>query len=34
MKPNTISGRIPGRWKAAVYRRELGMRGRVMYYMP
>jgi len=34
MKPNTFSGRLAGRWKAAVYRRELGMRGRIIYYDP
>lgn len=34
LKPNTPSGRRAGTRQAAIYRAELGMRGRVIYYGP
>jgi hypothetical protein len=34
LKPNTPSGRAAGRRQAKIYREQLGMKGRVIYYDP
>lgn len=34
LKPNTISGRIKGWYQSNVYKKQLGIPGRVIYYNP